>query len=103
MALALLLAASTSYAAGGLFMKRSAGLTVLPPTLAFLGLFMAGALLQARGMKDGELGVAYIFVLGVEAVLTAVISTLLLNESLSLSRVGAIAVIVAGIAWLHTT
>jgi quaternary ammonium compound-resistance protein SugE len=101
--LTLLLAASAAYSVGGLFMKRSAGLALAQPTLIFVALFVVGALLQARGMKDGDLGVAYVFVLGVEAVLTVLLSTVVLGEGLPTSRLLAIGLIVGGIAWLRTT
>jgi multidrug transporter EmrE-like cation transporter len=103
LSLSLLLTASAAYAVGGLFMKRSAGLTQMPPTLVFLALFVAGALVQARAMKDGELGPAFIFVLGAEAVLTVIISAMILGESYSVSRLLAITLVVVGVGWLRTT
>jgi multidrug transporter EmrE-like cation transporter len=103
LSLPLLLAASAAYAVGGLFMKRSDGLVHAQPTLIFVALFVVGALLQARGMKGGALGVEYIFVLGVEAVLTVVLSMIVLGEGYTTSRLLAIALVVSGIAWLRTT
>ena len=64
MALIQLVLASAAYAVGGLFMKQSAGLSHPRPTIAFLALFAGGATLQAAGMKSADLGVSYIFVLG---------------------------------------
>jgi multidrug transporter EmrE-like cation transporter len=103
MALAQLLVASLAYALGGLFMKQSAGLTHAGPTAAFLLLFAGGSVVQALGMRQGDLGPAYIFVLGVEAVITAILSALYLRESYSASRLAAISVVIAGILWLRQT
>ncbi|MEQ1910039.1 MAG: SMR family transporter [Vicinamibacterales bacterium] len=99
----MLVAASLAYAVGGLFMKQSLGVQRLVPTLAFLGLFASGATLQALGMKDGEMGVSYVLVLGMEAVAAMLLSVLILRESFSLSRLAATALIVVGIAWLRQT
>ena len=103
MSLLLLVVASLAYAVGGLFMKQSLGLRRLAPTLAFLGLFISGSTLQALGMKDGEMGVSYVLVLGMEAVAATLLSVLILRESYSLSRLAATALIVVGIAWLRQT
>jgi len=99
----MLVVASLAYAVGGLFMKRSLGVRRLAPTLAFLGLFVSGSTLQALGMKDGEMGVSYVLVLGMEAVAAIVLSVLILRESYSLSRLAATALIVVGIVWLRQT
>jgi multidrug transporter EmrE-like cation transporter len=103
MALIQLVLASAAYAAGGLFMKQSAGLSHPRPTLAFLALFAGGAALQAVGMKSADLGVSYIFVLGVEAVMTVLLSMFYLHESYTPSRIAAIVLVVAGIVWLRRT
>ena len=103
MPLLLLVLAALAYAAGGLFMKASDGVTRLAPTAAFLALFAAGATLQAIGMKQTHMGIAYVFVLGVEAVAAVAISAAVLHEPYSSSRIAAIAVVVAGIAWLRAT
>jgi multidrug transporter EmrE-like cation transporter len=101
MPLFLLLLASVAYAAGGLFMKHSDGVTHLLPTLAFVALFCSGAVLQALGMKHAEMGVSYVFVLGAEAIAAVALSALVLHEHYSVSRLVAIAMVVAGIAWLR--
>jgi multidrug transporter EmrE-like cation transporter len=103
MEMLLLILASTAYAIGGLFMKFSNGATRPLPTAAFLFLFLVGAMLQALGMRRSDLGVAYILVLGFEAVLALVFSTWFLRESCSPQRLGAIALILVGIGWLNRT
>lgn len=103
MALVLLVAASLAYAVGGLFMKQSDGLTHLVPTLVFLALFAGGASLQALGMRHGDMGVAYVLVLGVEAVFAVALSAVVLHEGYSASRLAAVALVLIGIAWLRRT
>lgn len=82
-------------------MKYSQGLTQAGPSIAVFVLFCLGAACQAVAMKRAEMGVAYIFVLGLEAILAFLLSVLMLGERASLSRVCAIALIVGGIALLE--
>ena len=103
MTLLMLVLASVAYAAGGLFMKQSSGVTQLVPTLAFLGLFAGGSVLQALGMKDADMGASYVFVLGVEAIVAVVLSAAVLHEAYSPSRLAAIALVAAGVAWLRVS
>jgi quaternary ammonium compound-resistance protein SugE len=101
MSFVLLTLASLAYACGGLFMKRSDGVTRAAPTAIFVALFVAGALLQALGMKRADMGASYVLVLGIEAVLAVALSAYVLNESYSASRLAAIALVLIGIAWLR--
>jgi multidrug transporter EmrE-like cation transporter len=101
MQLALLSLAALCFAAGGVFMKSSAGASRPLPTIAFLLLFLAGAILQARAMRRLDMAVVYIAVLGLEAVLALGFSVLLLGERVSLFRLVAVILIVAGIALLR--
>ena len=103
MTILLLVVASLAYACGGLLMRQSAGATRLGPTAAFLALFAVGALLQALGMKDSDMGVSYVLVLGIEAVAAVLLGAVVLHESLTPSRLLAMALIVVGIAWLRRT
>ncbi len=100
-ALVQLILASISYAVGGLFMKLSAGLTRPLPSVGVFALFVIGATLQTMGMRRADLGVAYIMVLGMEALAAVALSIFFLNESWSLSRLGAVTMVVAGIYWLR--
>ena len=81
-------------------MKYSAGATRMGLSLAFIALFVLGALAQARAMRRTDMGVVYIAVLGLEAVLALGLSTLVLNERFSWQRLGAVTLIVLGIALL---
>jgi small multidrug resistance pump/quaternary ammonium compound-resistance protein SugE len=89
------------FAVGGMFMKLSVGATRPLHTAAFLALFVVGAVLQAFALRKADLGVVYIAVLGLEAVLTLVISVLLFRETFSVARVTAVLLIVAGVALLR--
>jgi multidrug transporter EmrE-like cation transporter len=98
-----LVLAAVAFSVGGLLMKVSAGLTRPAPTAGFLILFLIGAMLQSFGMRRTDLSVAYIFVLGLEAALTVLLSVGYLKENCPPQRIAAISVIVFGIAWLRTT
>jgi small multidrug resistance pump/quaternary ammonium compound-resistance protein SugE len=84
-------------------MKLSEGATHAGQTVAFLALFACGALLQAIGMKQSDMGVAYVFVLGLEAVLAVLLSAYFLRESYTASRLAAIGLVLIGVAWLRAT
>ena len=97
----MLILAAALFAVGGLSMKLSLGLSRPAPTVAFLLLFCAGAVLQAYAMRSGELGIAYVFVLGAEALLTMLLSVSIMGESFPPGRIGAVALVLTGIAWLR--
>jgi multidrug transporter EmrE-like cation transporter len=103
MNLLLLIAASAAYSAGGLSMKLSDGLTRVGPSVALFVLFAAGAAMQAVALRRVDLGVGYVFVLGLEAVLTVVLSVAYLHEGCPPQRIAAIVLVVAGIAWLRAS
>ncbi len=101
MQLLLLSLAAVLFAVGGIFMKWSSGMTRLAPSTAFLALFCAGASLQSIAMKRADMGVVYIFVLGLEAVAALALSVWLLGERLSVARICAVALILSGIVLLR--
>lgn len=96
-----LLLAAAFFSIGGLLMKLSNGASRPAYTVAFLTLFCFGAVLQALAMRRADLGVAYIAVLGLEAVLTLLFSVLVLRESYGIGRISAVALIIAGVALLR--
>ena len=100
-ALVLSLAAALLFAVGGVFMKMSNGLERLVPGSIALGLFLAGAVVQTLALKQAELGVAYVFVLGLEAVLAFVFGALFFEENVSMPKVLGVALIIGGFALLH--
>ena len=101
MYLLLLVLASLLFATGGLFMKLSAGLTKLVPSVLIFVCFCAGAVCQAIAMKRSDMGVVYVFVLGLEAVAAFAISVVALHENAGTTRVVAVLMILGGIVLLE--
>ena len=89
------------YAVGGLFMKLSDRVSRPGPTAAFIVLFVLAATIQAMGMRQTDMGPAYIFVLGTETLVSALLSVLYLHEQWSPVRVFAVCLVVVGIALLR--
>lgn len=90
------------FTTGGVFMKHSQGLTKLFPTLAVFALFIVGAAFNILLMKREDLGVAYVFVLGLEAVLAFLLGVWLFKEPVLLPRVLGVGLIVVGILLLKS-
>ena len=84
-------------------MKYSAGLTNLLPSLGVFACFCLGAACQTIAMRKAEMSVVYVFVLGLEAVAAFALSVWILDERVTLAKVLAVALIVAGIALLNRT
>ena len=100
-ALLLSVVAAIFFTFGGVFMKLSSGFARLAPGAAALALFLAGAIAQTFAMKYAELGVAYVFVLGLEAVLAFAFGALFFGETVSLAKLLGVALIIGGFALLH--
>jgi multidrug transporter EmrE-like cation transporter len=101
MYLLLTIGAAVAFALGSLCMKSSAGMTRPGPTVLLYLLFAAGATLQTLALRKSDLGVAYLFVLGLEAVLAFGLGWWFFAEDCSWWKVLGVAAIVAGIALLH--
>jgi multidrug transporter EmrE-like cation transporter len=90
-------AAALAFTVGGIFMKLSQGLTQPLPSLAMLALFAVGAALLTLSIEvRGELGPAYLVVLGLEAVLAFAFGAMLFGEHANLGRFVGLALLVAG-------
>ena len=98
----LTLLAALSFSIGGYFMKLSAGLTHLRPTVLMFGFFFVGAVLQTVAMRGQQTAITYIVVLGFEAVTALALSMVLLHASASLAKLAGVALVVAGIVLLRT-
>lgn len=98
---ALSLGAALSFVAGGAFMKLSDGFVRIIPGSTALALFLGGAVMQTFAMKQGEMGVSYVFILGLEAVLAFVIGVFLFQENVSLQKLVGVSLIVVGFALLR--
>ena len=93
--------AALAYTVGGVFMKKADGLNRLTPALLVFLFFCAGAAVQTVVMRKAELGVTYLFVLGLESVLAVAFGALFFQEGCSWWKLSGIALIVAGMIFLH--
>lgn len=103
MYLLMVLAAAVSFTVGGIFMKLSQGLSYLTPSLLVYVFFCTGASLQTLAMRKSDLGVTYILVLGLEAVLALLFGVFIFKEHYSLLKLLGVSLIVAGIIFLRTS
>jgi multidrug transporter EmrE-like cation transporter len=94
--------AALSFSIGGYFMKLSAGLTHLGPTVLMFAFFSVGAVFQTVAMRGEEMAITYIAVLGFEAITAFALSVFLLNESSSISKFAGVGLVLAGIVLLRT-
>jgi quaternary ammonium compound-resistance protein SugE len=94
--------AALSFSIGGYFMKLSAGLTQLCPTVLMFAFFSVGTVLQTVAMRGEQMAVTYIAVLGFEAITALALSMILLKESGSMSKFAGVALVLAGIVLLRT-
>jgi multidrug transporter EmrE-like cation transporter len=93
--------AALMYTLGGASMKASKGMTRLKPTILLYLCFAAGATFQALAMREAELGVAYMFSLGLEVLLLFVVGQLFFAESASRWKVLGVASILVGMILMH--
>ena len=93
--------AALSFSMGGYFMKLSAGLTRLRPTVLVFLFFALGAGLQTVAMRDHQMAVTYIVVLGLEAVTAFSLGVFFLDESSSLAKLAGVGLVLAGIVVLR--
>ena len=100
-ALILSLGAALCFTGGGVFMKLSNGFEKMAPASIALALFLGGAVVQTLAMKHAEMGVAYVFILGLEAVLAFAFGVFFFGESVSVPKMMGVALIIVGFALLH--
>jgi multidrug transporter EmrE-like cation transporter len=98
----LTLLAALSFSVGGYFMKLSAGLTHLRPTILMFAFFSVGTVFQTIAMRGEQMAITYIVVLGFEAITALALSMILLNERGSLSKFAGTALVLAGSVLLRT-
>jgi small multidrug resistance pump len=94
--------AALSFTAGGYATKLSRGLTRWGPASLMFALFALGAALQAVAMRDRPMGVIYVTILGLEAIVALLLSTVALGEHWSAARLAGVGLIVAGIVLLES-
>ncbi len=93
--------AALSFSVGGIFMKLSAGLTQIRPTLLVFVCFGLGAGFQTLAMRGEQMGVTYIVVLGLEAVTAFLLSIFVLNEGSSTPKLLGLGLVLLGIVLLR--
>ncbi len=98
----MVLAAAISFAFGGVVMKYADGLRNPQPSMVVFILFVLGAALQIVAMRDIELSVTYLVVLGLEAVLSFALGLLVFKESITLLKVVGALIVVLGIIVLRS-
>ncbi|AQR60394.1 QacE family quaternary ammonium compound efflux SMR transporter [Brevundimonas sp. LM2] len=79
------------------FMKQSEGFTRLWPSVATIGFMIVSFALLSQAMKVLPMGTAYVIWTGIGAVGAFVVGVVLLGESLTLWRVLAALLVVAGL------
>lgn len=97
----LVVLAALAFTVGGIFMKLSEGLSKAMPTLVLMALFILGACFQTLAMRREDLGVTYLVVLGLEAVLAFAFGIALFGESTSAGRVAGVSLVAVGIGVLR--
>jgi multidrug transporter EmrE-like cation transporter len=93
--------AAISYSVGGYYMKLSNGFSQFGSTMVVFILFGLGAGLQIWAMRNEQMTVTYIVVLGLEAVIAFGLGVFLLNESSSLLKLAGTGLVLVGIAFLR--
>lgn len=89
--------AALLFSSGGYFMKLSEGMTKVMPTVAFMLLFLLGAVLQTVALEKTQLSITYIIVLGIEAVTAFLLGIFMLGEHTSGMKIAGAVFIVLGI------
>jgi multidrug transporter EmrE-like cation transporter len=86
---------------GGICMGYSEGLTKTRESLLVYLFFIAAATVETIVIYRTSLGLTYIYILGVEAIFTAIFSAYLFKESYSPLKLAAVAVVVFGVIMLQ--
>lgn len=94
--------AALSFTVGGIFMELSNGLSRPFASLMVYVMFAAGASLQTLATQNSGMGLTYILVLGLEAVLAVVFSALLFREDYTFLKLAGIFLVTMGITFLRS-
>ncbi len=89
--------AAVAFSVGGLLMKPADGLRALVPSALVFVLFAVGAACLAMLVRrGGDVGGAYVLVVGLEALLAFGLSALVFHEPVTTTRLLAVALVGAG-------
>ena len=97
----MILSAAMSFALGGTVMKYADGLRNPQPSMIVFMLFVLGAALQIVAMRDTELSVTYLVMLGLEAVISFSFGIVVFKESVTLLKTVGALIVVLGIVVLR--
>ena len=97
----LIFIAAAAFAFGGAAMKYSDGFSRLTPSILVMALFVLGAGIQTIAMKQQQMSVTYIAVLGLEAVLAFGFGAVFFKEGYALTKVADAILVVVGVAFLR--
>ena len=103
MTLFILTLAACAFVVGGIAMKWSDGFQNPWASLGVFAAFCLGAGLQTYAMRFESLGVGYVFVLGMEAILAVVAGVLLFGEDMAWRNFFGVVLVVSGIFLLKST
>jgi multidrug transporter EmrE-like cation transporter len=101
--IALATVAALSFSVGGYYMKLSDGLSRFRPSLLVFMFFAFGACLQTVAMRDEQMSITYIVVLGLEAITALSLSVWLLKESASPAKLAGVGLVLIGIVLLRSS
>jgi multidrug transporter EmrE-like cation transporter len=94
---AMAVAAALAFTIGGVFMKLSHGFSQPLPSLVMIVLFMLGAILLTLSIEArGELGPAYLVVVGLEAIMAFAFGAMLFGEQPNAGRLVGLVLLVIG-------
>ncbi len=98
----LIFLAAVAFALGGIAMKYAEGLSRFTPSLVVMALFVLGAGIQTIAMKQQQMSVTYIAVLGLEALLAFGFGIIFFKEGYALTKLAGAALVVVGVAFLRS-
>lgn len=100
MAWLLILIAGLLEVAWAIALKESSGFSRLTPTLVFVPLYLASALLLGLALRSLPVGSGYAVWVGIGALGAAAAGILLFNESIAPERLIPLGLIAVGVIWL---
>jgi len=95
--------AALSFTIGGIFMELSNGLSRPFASLMVYLMFALGASLQTLATRNAGMGITYILVLGLEAVLAVIFSAVLFRENYTVLKFAGVFLVVVGITFLRSS
>jgi multidrug transporter EmrE-like cation transporter len=92
------------YAVGSIYMAKSQGLSQLVPALIMFSLYLGGATFQtfATSNFSNSMGLTYMFVLGLEALIAPTFGAIFLQERYGMLQLAGISMIVCGVITLRS-